>query len=203
MFPLPAALVAPGGGPRGIGAGSPALIGAMGALEEFRRAKDEFFRQDPRSPLTPDQRAAFGGLAYFAPNPDLVVEAPLVGDVDLEEEIRIPTTTGGEQVYRRAGSVHFRVEGRPARLTLFRSEGAHELFLPFRDATSGKETYAAGRYLDVEPPGKGGRVVVDFNYAYNPYCAYNGHWSCPLPPPENWLQVAIRAGERDFPGPRA
>ena len=110
------------------------------------------------------------------------------------------TTTGGEQTYHRAGVVRFDLEGEPAKVTLYASPEMHELFVPFRDATSGNETYGAGRYLEVEPPDERGNVVVDFNDAYNPYCAYNPEWSCPIPPGENWLPVAIRAGERTFEG---
>jgi len=110
------------------------------------------------------------------------------------------TTTGGTQIYRRAGVARFHVDGVPAPLTLFTSADTHELFLPFRDATSGNETYGAGRYLEVEPSGLDQRVIVDLNYAYNPYCAYNPDWSCPIPPGENWLAVPIRAGEKTFPG---
>jgi len=173
----------------------------MGELDAFRRAKDAFFRDDPRSPLTPEQREAFEGLVYFPEEPALVVEAPLETEgVDRDERIMMPTTTGDAQVYRRAGIVRFEVDGEPARVTLYRSEGMHDLFLPFRDATSGKETYGAGRYLEVEPPGPEGHVIVDLNHAYNPYCAYNPNWSCPIPPGENWLSVPIRAGERSFPG---
>lgn len=173
----------------------------MGELDAFREAKDDFFGSDPRSPLRPEQREAFVGLAYFSEHPNLVIEAPLdVEGVDRDERIVMPTTTGDEQTYRRAGMVRFDVDGEPAQVTLYRSEGSHDLFLPFRDATSGSESYGAGRYLEVEPPGQDGRVVVDFNYAYNPYCAYNPDWSCPIPPGENWLAVPIRAGERTFPG---
>ena len=110
------------------------------------------------------------------------------------------TTTGAEQVYRPFGFVSFQVDGEPTQVTLYASEGSHELFLPFRDATSGHETYGAGRYLDLHAHGD--EVVIDFNYAYNPYCAYNPDWSCPLPPAENWLKVPIRAGEKEFPGSR-
>jgi uncharacterized protein (DUF1684 family) len=169
-------------------------------LEAFRREKDRFFREDPRSPLTPEQRATFTGLAYYPEDPSLRIEAVLETDVDRDEEIRMATTTGGEQVYRRAGVVRFEVEGRRTQVTLFASEEMPDLFLPFRDATSGVETYGAGRYLEVEPPGPDGRLVVDFNLAYNPYCAYDDRWSCPLPPRENWLDVPIRAGEKNFPG---
>ena len=171
----------------------------MSELEEFRAEKDAFFRDDPRSPLRPEQRSAFEGLAYFGENPDLVILAPLDTEgVDRAERIETPTTTGGERVYRRAGKVRFEVDGEPAELTLFSSPDMHDLFVPFRDATSGSETYGAGRYLEVDPPASDGTVVVDLNYAYNPYCAYNPDWSCPIPPAENRLTVAIRAGERDF-----
>lgn len=106
------------------------------------------------------------------------------------------TTTGEEQVYSRFGLVRFQVDGLPAQLTLYASAGSHDLFLPFRDATSGKESYGAGRYLDLHTHGD--EVAIDFNYAYNPNCAYNPEWSCPLPPGENWLKVPIRAGEMTF-----
>jgi uncharacterized protein len=173
----------------------------MTELEEFRAAKDAFFRDDARSPLTREQRSAFEGLAYFDEDPELVIRAALVTEgVDPAERIVMQTTTGDERVYRRAGKVRFEVGGEAAEVTLFSSRDMHELFLPFRDATSGAETYGAGRYLEVDPPASDGTVVVDLNYAYNPYCAYNPEWSCPIPPAENRLAVPIRAGERTFPG---
>ena len=107
------------------------------------------------------------------------------------------TSTGDEQSYYRLGTVEFEVEGQPARLAVYKSAQHDELFLPFRDATSGKETYGAGRYLEpVES--SDGKLLVDFNLAYNPYCAYSEHYSCPLPPLENWLKVPIRAGEKGY-----
>jgi uncharacterized protein (DUF1684 family) len=173
----------------------------MSELQDFRADKDAFFREHPNSPLLPEQRASFDGLAYFPENESLVVRARLETDgVDLDEAIAMQTTTGGEQVYRRAGVVRFEVGGAPAQLTLFASPEMRELFVPFRDATSGSETYGAGRYLEVEPADLDGTVEIDFNYAYNPYCAYNPTWSCPIPPGENWLAVAIRAGERSLEG---
>ncbi len=170
----------------------------MSKLADFRKEKDEFFRTQPQSPLLPEQRRGFHGLTYFDENRSLVIEAPLEPPA-AATEVRMDTTGGGEHVYHRAGVLRFRVDGQPAQLTLYASAGQHGMFLPFRDATSGKETYGAGRYLDVEPS-HGGRIVVDFNFAYNPYCAYNEKWNCPLPPVENWLRVPIRAGEKDFPG---
>ena len=176
-----------------------ALDTAMSELTEFRAEKDAFFREHPSSPLTASQRGTFQGLSYFPENRELVVGTSLETDgVDRDETIVMQTTTGGEQTYHRAGVVRFEVDGQPAQVTLYSSPEMHELFVPFRDATSGKETYGAGRYLEVEPPDARGNVVVDFNDAYNPYCAYNPEWSCPIPPGENWLPVAIRAGERNF-----
>jgi uncharacterized protein (DUF1684 family) len=149
----------------------------------------------------PEQRASFEGLSYFPENIALVIRATLETEgVDRDERVMMPTTTGGDQEYRRAGVVRFEVDGEPAQVTLYASSDTHDLFLPFRDATSGKETYGAGRYLEVDPPGPDGRMVVDLNYVYNPFCAYNPEWSCPIPPGENWLQVPIHAGEKSFPG---
>ena len=174
------------------------LRSGMSELTDFRRGKDDFFATDPRSPLTPEQHADFTGLVYYEEDRALRVEGVLDTDVYRDEEIPMATTTGGVQVYRRAGVVRFEVEGQKARVTLFSSPEMHELFLPFCDATSGNETYGAGRYLEVQPPDPEGRVVVDLNYAYNPNCCYDESWSCPLPPRENWLDVPIRAGERNF-----
>lgn len=175
----------------------------MSELDEYRAEKDAFFRADPRSPLTAEQRAGFTGLAYYPPDDRMRIEAALDRDVDRAEDVVMATSTGDAQTYHRAGTVTFRVDGEPAEITLYASEDTEELFVPFRDATSGKETYGAGRYLEVEPPGSDGRVVLDFNLAYNPNCCYNEFWSCPLPPRENWLDVPIRAGEKDFPGVHA
>jgi len=166
-------------------------------LKRFRTEKDQVFARDPHSPLTPEQRRAFGGLAYFDENPRLVVHASVDRNVE-PDEVRMATTGGEEQVYRRYGLVRFRVDDQPAQLVLYASDDSDELFIPFRDATSGHETYPAGRYLEVHAHGDD--VTIDFNYAYNPNCAYDPSWSCPVPPPENWLKVPIRAGEKTFAG---
>ncbi len=172
----------------------------MTELDDVRRAKDRFFAHDPGSPLTEEQRERFGGLVYFPEDPAYRFDAMLeTQGVDRDEDVVMQTTGGGEQVYRRAGVVRFTVDGEEARITLYESDLQHELFVPFRDATSGTETYGAGRYLEVDPPGADGRVRVDFNMAYNPSCAYNPLWACPLPPAENRLDVPIRAGEKAFP----
>lgn len=169
----------------------------VGDLERFRSAKDEFFLSDPGSPLTREQRAGFAGLSYFAEEPALVIPAVLDTEVD-HEVVMLATTSGEPRQMRRAGIVHFEVDGAPAQVTLFIATDDPGLFLPFRDTTSGRETYGAGRYLDVQPPDADGRVVVDFNLAYNPYCAYSAGYICPLPPDENRLDIPIHAGEMTF-----
>src|SRR5437764_7884392 len=166
-------------------------------LRRFRAEKDHLFAHDPGSPLTPQQRSAFHGLVYFEENPKFVIHASIDRDVE-PGDVVMATTAGDEQVYRRYGRVRFDVDGQRADLTLYASDDSDELFLPFRDATSGHESYGAGRYLELHAHGE--TVTVDLNYAYNPNCAYDPSWSCPLPSPENWLKVPIRAGERVFPG---
>jgi uncharacterized protein (DUF1684 family) len=170
----------------------------MSELQEFRVSKDQFYRSGRDSPLTRSQKIGFTGLAYFDEHPDLRIDAELAEPPN-HDEITLETSTGDSQTYRRAGLVHFAVDGQPTQITLYAAEDADRFFVPFRDATSGHETYGAGRYLEVDPP-VDGRVILDFNYAYNPYCAYNDQWSCPLPPLENWLAVPIRAGEKEFEG---
>ncbi|HSJ28561.1 MAG TPA: DUF1684 domain-containing protein [Acidimicrobiia bacterium] len=166
------------------------------ALLEFRDAKDRFFAHAHESPLSHEARHDFDGLRYYDPNPALVFRLSVEeGD---QAEVRVGTSDGAERTYRRAGVLHFEVDGEDVSLTLY-STGHEGYFLPFRDSTSGRETYGAGRYLDLEPNADG-TVTLDFNYAYNPTCAYDEAYSCPLPPSENWLRVPIEAGEKDYAG---
>jgi uncharacterized protein (DUF1684 family) len=166
----------------------------MSQLTNFRQMKDEFFHTDPDSPLTEEQKQNFKGLNYFDENPDL----DLIVDVERfpeQEEIQMQTTTGHVQTYFRYGRFKFPVEGQEAALTIY--QGDHGYFLPFVDSLAGKETYGAGRYLEPEQI-SGGRFRVDFNLAYNPFCAYNEYYSCPLTPFENRIDAPIRAGEKVF-----
>ena len=167
----------------------------MSALSEFRAAKDDFFRSDHDSPLQPQQQREFEGLSYYDEDATLslgIAPAPF----DEQAVIEMQTSTGEVASYLRWARISFEVAGEAAELTIFKDVQSSSLFLPFQDANAGGETYGAGRYLDVEE--HDGRLHVDFNYAYNPYCAYNEQWSCPIPPAENRLTVAIRAGERSF-----
>ena len=174
------------------------------AIEREREKKRRFFGEGPRSPLPPDlQGEGFPGLDYYDPDPDDRYELELHG-YDEPEEVTVGTTAEGERSYLRYGEFSFAVDGEPVTLQAYRpTDGSDRLWLPFRDETSGEETYGAGRYLDLEPDHhrtKTGMWVVDFNRAYNPTCAYNPAYECPLIPMENWLDVRIEAGERDFPG---
>lgn len=173
----------------------------MSELDDFRANKDRVFVTDHHSPIPHEVRHHFPGLSYYPEQPGLRLDLEVEPAEDTSE-VRTETSTGESQVYHRAGQVRFKVGEQEARLTLLQQAGDDNYFLPFRDRTSGKETYGAGRYLELEPT-EGGRVTVDFNYAYNPNCAYSPEWSCPLPPAENWLQVPIEAGEKNFPGGEA
>ncbi len=161
-------------------------------LIALRREKDQFFKASPHSPLTPEQQDAFTGLRYYEPNPALDLTVTVERLPPGENEISIETTTGDTRRYRRYGRFSFSVEGQQVNLTLY--EAPHGFFLPFVDANAGSETYPAGRYLEPEDLG-GNQFQVDFNLAYNPYCAFGSGWSCPITPAENRLSVAIRAGE--------
>ncbi len=168
----------------------------MSDLENFSQAKDHFMGHDPNSPLTQDQKTAFSGLKYFTESSDLRLVLP-VEKFDSNDTIEMQTSTGDVTEYLRWGKISFEVNGEAGQLTIYRDTHGHGYFLPFTDATSGKETYGAGRYVEVEILEDGG-IAVDFNMAYNPYCAYNEDWSCPLTPFENRLQVPIHAGEKKF-----
>jgi uncharacterized protein len=166
----------------------------MTRLESFRAEKDEFFAKHMQSPLNHAQKHDFKGLKYFPENPSLRLEVP-VEVYPTQETVSIQTTVGDPQLYKRYGRFKFEVDGQVAELTLYSNQDGY--FLPFVDSQSGKETYPAGRYIEVEEL-KDGKFLVDFNLAYNPYCAYNDAWSCPLTPAENRLMVAIKAGEKIY-----
>jgi uncharacterized protein (DUF1684 family) len=182
------------------GADDPAVLAA------FRAARDELFRRHPQSPLPPERRSGFAGLDYFPHRPDLRVEAALEPDLAIDPLV-VHTGTGEPIRLRRVGRVRPRLAGTELTLAVYWLEGyGGGLFLPFRDALAGRETYGGGRYLldtvkgaDLGTSADGSRLVLDFNYAYNPSCAYDPRWSCPLAPPENRLAIAVPAGERTGP----
>ncbi len=174
---------------------APPSVGACMSHSEllaYRTQRDDFFRHAHESPVPHEERASFPGLAFFDSDPNLVFAVAL--DRVEPTEVTIATTTGDERTYMRVATATVKIEGEETTVALY-STGHDSLFLPFRDATSGNESYGAARYLDIQPEGDG-NVTIDFNYAYAPFCAYSDIYSCALPPAENWLTVPVRAGER-------
>ena len=169
------------------------------AICGFRADKDAFFRSSPQSPVPADDREAFTGLPYYAIDPDWRFEdlqlEPYRGDEP--SDFQIPTSDGQLRPAHRAGVLRFERDGGSHGLTAYTFDGGDErsVFVPFLDATSGRETYGAGRYLDLEQEDDG-TFSLDFNLAYHPSCVYDPRYSCPLTPAENRLPMRIEAGER-------
>jgi hypothetical protein len=171
-------------------------------MERMRSEKNAFYKINLHSPLTEKVRNQFVGLNYYP------IESSYRYDLKLETQedpdtLIMATNTGEERKSIKYGFFHFTVDGKSLQLTVFKfiDPGKDKyLFIPFMDATNGKETYGAGRYIDL-PENNTNRYILDFNSAYNPYCAYNPIYSCPIPPGENRLNVSIRAGEKVFTHP--
>jgi hypothetical protein len=170
------------------------------AWAAWRTARDELFTTHPQSPVPPPDRARFPGLRYFDYEPG----ARVLADVEDVEPASYDLHTSGDGTYRfvRFGVARFHLLGHSCTLDLYWLEGyCGGIFLPFRDATSGTETYGAGRYLldavkGADLGAEEGRLVLDFNFAYHPSCVYDPRWVCPLAPPGNRVSIPIRAGER-------
>lgn len=164
-------------------------------LLEERQAKDRYLVSSPDSPIPDSIRRGFAGLSYYPPDTSLRFSIAL-DRLSGEAPISIPASGGETRTMTRYGRFHFTVGDSTCTLTAYLSaENPRSLFVPFIDATSGTETYEAGRYLDLDRT-PDDRYLLDFNRAYNPYCAYNASYSCPRVPRENVLQIPIRAGER-------
>lgn len=166
-------------------------------LTSFRARRDEYMRTHQQSPLTETQKTGFVPLEYYPEDPALVFIVEPDETID-HTPIALGTTTGESKEYIPHARITVEIEGEPVTLTVFQEPGrGRRLLIPFKDATSGLETYGAGRTVDPQsrPDGK---LVVDFNYAHGPYCQYNDNWSCALPPFDNWLKVPVRAGEKKY-----
>ena len=167
-----------------------------GALAAFRASRERLIRDHPQSPIQPNKRDAFHGLDHWPRDPALRFEA--VVEPAEPERLIAHSLDGDPYPLDRIGRVRLPV----GELEVYWIEVyGGGVFVPFRDATSGRESYGAGRYLldtikGADLGGEGDRLILDFNYAYYPSCAYDPRWSCPLAPAANWLQVPIRAGER-------
>lgn len=176
----------------------------IAAINEYRARKDEAFGASPESPIAREQRGAhFTGLKYFPPDAAYHVVAEVVPFAH-PEVVQLGSTKGDVRPQLRFAEVRFTLEGQPLKLIGFRDVEASEdaeLFVPFRDTTTGKESYGAGRYLEIELETDADGAIsaeLDFNLAYSPWCSYNPAYSCTLPPVENTLPVAIRAGEQTY-----
>jgi uncharacterized protein (DUF1684 family) len=190
------------GGPRVAMAPVPPPRSWQQDLVDHRKEKDAAFASDPDSPIPKSERATFSGLTYFPADPTWRYAGWLVR-YPSPERITMVTTSGQSRPCEKWGKVTLERDGRALTLQVYRlldlpdRPGGEGLFLPFKDRTSGKDTYAAGRYVDLDGP-DGGPFVLDFNRAYNPSCAYGEpeRFQCPVTPAENTLPIAVEAGER-------
>ncbi|MDR3577331.1 MAG: DUF1684 domain-containing protein [Anaerolineaceae bacterium] len=172
-------------------------------LFEFRRRRDTLFATHPESALSEEQKLTFKGLNYFPYNPKLRFVLPVEQSVE-QQMIEIDLPDDGLMRLQRFGRIHFEVDGQTVTLSVFWVMGyGGGIFLPFRDETYRTETYGGGRYVldtikHADLGGDRNGLVIDFNYAYNPSCAYNPRWVCPLSPTDNRLPVVIEAGELNY-----
>jgi uncharacterized protein (DUF1684 family) len=166
-------------------------------IQGARAAKDQAFRDSADSPIPAGRRDEMLPLSYFAPDPEYRAPAALRVADEPRPVIDMPTSTGQMRKMQRVGTLEFSVKGTPLQLGAFieAGEGFDRLFVPFADMTTGTETYAAGRYLDLDRTASG-LYDLDFNRAYHPFCYFDERYDCPFPPPENRLSIPIRAGER-------
>jgi uncharacterized protein (DUF1684 family) len=168
----------------------------------FRAARDRLFAEHASSPIPLDERGGFRGLAYWRHADAFAFRVRIEPDPDVAR-VGVPRSgEGAAMPFTRIGRVTFTVAGGEHSLSVFwLNDYAGGIFIPFRDATSGRGSYGGGRYLWDSAKGAdlgsaGDELTLDFNYAYHPSCVYDPRWSCPLAPQENWLAVPITAGER-------
>ena len=166
---------------------------------KYQQELDDFYTDSTTSPLSPEERAAFHGHQFFSYNPEMAVEAN-IEVLENEPWFNMATSSGVSREYRRYAKATFELRGQTLELFLYQSkrlmameEYQDHLFLPFMDKTTGVSTYGTGRFMDITKP-EGNTMVLDFNYAYNPYCAYTDGYSCPITPKENYIDVEVNAG---------
>jgi uncharacterized protein len=168
---------------------------------EWRKERDTFFKTHQRSPLSPKEKRNFKGLNYYPFDPKYVfsgqIERYILHINNPKYYATFLTNKGINKRYIRYGKFHFKLNGKEYNIEIYKSILSDNLFIPFKDKTNGRESYEGGRYIDAEIlPGY--KMVLDFNMAYYPSCAYNNNFICVLPPRENALDVEIRAGEKNF-----
>lgn len=174
----------------------------MEDIQIARKEKDAFFGSGhPQSPIPPDELFKFKGLDYYPPDPKYRFEINLYEHPE-KKIIAVKDSKGGERELIRWGEFRFKIDDKECIVQAYKSNSTEEhVSVLFRDATSGNETYGAGRYLDLEHgthQTSDGKWILDFNLAYNPWCAYSENYVCPFVPPENWLDIPIFAGEKMY-----
>lgn len=173
--------------------------GYIKTIESHRQERHTFFKRGSESPLTDVDKKKFTGLNYYPVNPDFRVNARLT-PFQNQTRISIPTSDNKEKSYIRYAFAEFELAGQMQKVLLLKpldDENPNAIFLAFSDSTSGNETYGGGRYLDLQTNSET-RIIIDFNKAYNPFCVFNDEYSCPFPPKENQLTVAVKAGEKNY-----
>jgi len=170
---------------------------------EFQRTLNAEYKDATKSPLKDNDRKHFKGLDFFKFDSAYIVTAQFKRTPN-EKPFRMKTTTSRLPVYVKYGELTFQLKGTDFRLNIYQNQGLIEtegyedyLFLPFLDETNGLETYGGGRYIEARIP-QGDTVIIDFNKAYNPYCAYNDKYSCPIVPRENYLKTRVEAGVKTY-----
>lgn len=172
------------------------LLSYTEKIDSLRQVKHDFMATDEESPFI-TQNAVFDSLSYFPVNEKYLVKA-MVETIMMGENHALQTSNNKIKNYQEVAILHFDLNGVHEDLTLLQSEDKEHYFLPFYDATSAVTTYGAGRYLEVDYTGVESEINLDFNMAYNPYCAYVEGYSCPVPPAKNQLSIAVEAGEKNY-----
>ena len=172
-------------------------------IKAYQADQNEKFKDQRISPLKDTDRSHFERLKFCRPKAAYRVQAKFVRTTDAKP-FEMPTTTDRNPVYEKYGEVHFEIKGRKLHLAVYQSHDSRRnplyrknLFLPFKDMTNSKTTYGGGRFIDIKIPTED-TMIIDFNKAYNPYCAYSPKYSCPIVPKENHLKLAIKAGVKKF-----
>ncbi|WP_264549252.1 DUF1684 domain-containing protein [Flavobacterium sp. N2820] len=175
----------------------------VAAAEKFQSELNKSYADSLKSPLMKDDLKQFKGLDFYPIDEKYIVEAIFIR-TKKEKSFKMKTTTSRTPIYKKYGELHFSIDGKELKLNVYQNVDLKKkpgyedyLFLPFSDLTCGKDSYIGGRYIDMRIP-KSEKVTVDFNQAYNPYCAYNYEYSCPIVPLENDLDIEINAGVKKF-----
>lgn len=185
---------------------APLTIFAQDFKAEIEKHREEYKADFLKTPSSPLKKEDFEYLRFYEPNEKFKVACEFVATKKREKPFEVPTSSGQTATYTKFGELRFEIDGKPYKLAVYQSlrlrnlpQYRDYLFITFKDLTNGKESYGGGRYLDLRMKQiEGDKIYLDFNKAYNPYCAFSAGYSCPIPPKENHLKVAIEAGEMNF-----